>query len=267
MMRVGAKDDGWTLAAAGIAAACLASIAHEAVGHGGACLAVGGKVTLLTATRFACNQGNILVDLAGPLMNLISAAVALALLRTGWGALPAARLFLIMVGALNLCWFAGEMVAAPFADGYDQATIARQLGWSPVWKPVSAALGVAFYAATIAYLAVQWRQQIVLGDTPGQLRLRFGIAYSAATVSFLLAGASWARNPRYGALEAFLTIGVAAAPLWLSLGLRAPPGHQATPAEASNVRRDGLSFALLCFPASCLPRARDRIRRVDAWTH
>jgi hypothetical protein len=225
----------------------LASIAHEAVGHGGACLAVGGKVTLLTATRFACNQGNILVDVAGPLMNLISAAVALALVRTGWGALPGVRLFLIMVGALNLCWFAGEMVAAPFADGYDQATIARQLGWPSIWKPVSAALGVAFYAATIAYLAVQWRQQVVLGDPPGQLRLRFGIAYSAATVSFLLAGASWARNPRYGALEAFLTIGVAAAPLWLSLRLRARPEPSGDSHRSIARSPRLLVFALLLF--------------------
>jgi hypothetical protein len=247
MVLVGAKDDAWTSAAAGVAAACLASIAHEAVGHGGVCLALGGKVTLLTATRFACDQGNILVDVAGPLMNLVSAALALALVRTGWGSLPTARLFLIMVAALNLCWFAGSMVVAPFNDGYDQATIARQLGWPPIWKLVSAVLGVAVYAATIAYVAAQWRQQVVLGDAPGQLRLRFGIAYSAATVSFLLAGASWARNPRYGALEAFLTIGVAAAPLWLSLRLRAGPSSPGDPHRRIQRSPRWLVLALLLF--------------------
>jgi hypothetical protein len=83
---------------------------------------------------------------------------------------------------------------------------------------------VAVYGATIAYFGMQWRQQVALGDLLEQLRFRFGIAYTAASASFLLAGASWARNPRYGALEAFLTIGVAAAPLWFSLKLRARPG-------------------------------------------
>jgi hypothetical protein len=217
------KEDVRTAAAAGVTAACLASIAHEAVGHGGACLAIGGKVTLLTATRFACDGGNIIVDAAGPLMNLVSAALAMALLRTCPGASAALRLFLIMVAALNLCWFAGEMVAAIFNEGYDQATIARQLAGRLRGNP-SAALGVAVYAATIVYLAVQWRQQVVMGDVPEQLRMRFGVAYGAATVSFLLAGASWAGNPLAGALEAFLTIGVAAAPLWLSLRIRAHPG-------------------------------------------
>ena len=260
-MPVGAKDDVRTLVAAGVAAACLASIAHEAVGHGGACLAIGGKITLLTATRFSCDQGNILVDVVGPLMNLVSAALALALLRTGWGSLPAARLFLIMVGGLNLCWFAGEMVVAPFNDGYDQATIARQLGWPQVWKPVSAALGVAVYAATIACVAAQWRQQVVLGDAPGQLRLRFGIAYTAATASFLLAGASWAGNPRYGALEAFLTIGVAAAPLWLSLKLRAPLGLPGNSHRRIERSPRGLVVALLLFSGFLLTQGYGNRRR------
>jgi hypothetical protein len=241
------KDDAWTVAAAGVAAACLASVAHEAVGHGGACLAGGGKVTLLTATRFACDRGNVIVDAAGPAMNLISAALALALLSTGIGSRPAARLLLIMATGLNLSWFAGEMVAALFNDGYDQATIARQLGWPPAWKPLSAALGLAVYAATIAYFAVLWRRQVAVGDVPEQLRLRFGVAYGAATLSFLLAGASWARNPVAGAVEALLTIGVAAAPLWLSLRLRAQPGSPAGSHEAVERSRRLLLTAVLVF--------------------
>ena len=48
------QDDAATIAAAAIIAACLTTIAHEALGHGGACLASGGRIVLLTSVYFEC---------------------------------------------------------------------------------------------------------------------------------------------------------------------------------------------------------------------
>ena len=68
-------DSRVTLLALGGIAGLVSAVGHEAIGHGGACLAVGGTVTLLTATHFACSGGNVLVDAAGPLANMVLAFI------------------------------------------------------------------------------------------------------------------------------------------------------------------------------------------------
>ena len=71
-----AKDDNAaTIAAAAIIAACLTTIAHEAFGHGGACLASGGRIELLTSVYFECAPRAWPIALAGPLGDLAWAAV------------------------------------------------------------------------------------------------------------------------------------------------------------------------------------------------
>jgi hypothetical protein len=77
MTRVGAKilDDAATLGAIGVAAYLLADVAHEAIGHGLACLAHPGHITLLTSVYFRCSIRSQLVAVAGPAVNLVLAAV------------------------------------------------------------------------------------------------------------------------------------------------------------------------------------------------
>ncbi|MDB5707894.1 MAG: hypothetical protein JWN66_5010 [Sphingomonas bacterium] len=210
-------DDRWTLSAIGVVAACLSAFGHEAFGHGGACLAAGGTVTLLTATHFSCEGGNILVDAAGPLMNLVLAVMALGILRGGAPRAPSTRWFLFLLGGINLCWFASEMVASPIVEHYDQAAIARQLGWPSVWRPVVLGLGLVLYFWTVRYARIVLRRDFAMGDRPTAVRRRFGVSHLAATIAFVIAGLCWAREPLSGALECFLTIGVAVAPLWFSL--------------------------------------------------
>ncbi len=48
----------------------IANISHEAVGHGGACLIAGGKITLLTSVYFRSKVHSYVTDAFGPLANL-----------------------------------------------------------------------------------------------------------------------------------------------------------------------------------------------------
>jgi len=213
------RDDPRTLAAIGVVAACLAPIAHETLGHGATCLAVGGTIARLTATHFACAGGDALVDALGPAGNLLSALIAFVLLRAGSAFTASTRLFLLMLGGINLCWFTGEMIHSAFLNIEDEANLARQLDWPAVWRPVAMAVGVLLYIGTIRYGAVVALRFVAAGDPPESLRRRIMIAWAAATASAAVAGLAWARDPFGSAWECFMTIGVAGAPLWIGIGL------------------------------------------------
>ncbi|WP_426029831.1 hypothetical protein [Caulobacter sp. DWP3-1-3b2] len=131
-----ARDDTVTLAAIGVVAACLAATAHEAVGHGGACLAVGGGVALLSNVFFRCQGGAPIVDLAGPLGNLGMALVALAGLLVWRGAGQASKLFLTALLAFSAFW-ARDALATPVA----------------VWRPIMIAAGLGLYASAVFVVA------------------------------------------------------------------------------------------------------------------
>lgn len=247
------RDDWPTLTAIGVIATCLAAIGHEAVGHGGACLVAGGEVTLLTATHFSCFGGNPLVDVAGPAVNLVLALAALATLRLHTAAAPATRWFLFMLGVINLCWFAGEAVASPVVDGYDQAALARQLGWPPVWRAATLLLGFGSYFAAIRYGAIALRRDVQAPN--GELRRRFGFTHTAATISFVLAGLCYARAPLAAAIECFMTIGVAVAPLWIAVGAAAR--SSASRADGRIARSKGwILLAIILFAAFALMQGR-----------
>lgn len=250
-------DDRLTLAAIGVLVATLSSIAHEAIGHGGTCLAVGGTITRLTATHFACENGSLLVDAAGPAMNLVVALAAFALLRTCAADTAALRLFLFVLGAVNLCWLAGEVVVSPLVMRYDEAAIARQLGWPPLWRPAMVLVGLALYFGTIRYAAAILLGHVRTGDAPYINRARFGIVHLAAILSFVAAGLCWARAPLPAAQECFMTMAVAVAPLWLAFGpvVRASGGQPLAPAPIAR-SIDWIAAAILLFALFALFQGR-----------
>jgi hypothetical protein len=49
------RDDLPMFIAAGVLTATLAALCHETLGHGLGCLAVGGRITLLTSIWFRCH--------------------------------------------------------------------------------------------------------------------------------------------------------------------------------------------------------------------
>lgn len=145
-----------TLVAISALAFIVACVAHEALGHGGTCVAVGGHITLLTSVYFRCSTGGPLTDAAGPLMNLAVGAVFWSVLRTRWSLPPNWRLFLALAVAFNLFWGAGYFVFSAVTNTGDWAFVLRDLALQPswLWRFLMGALGVYLYYRSVALVAL-----------------------------------------------------------------------------------------------------------------
>jgi len=189
-------DDGLTVAAIGVAAATIAAVAHETLGHGGACLATGGQVTLLTSIYFHCAPGRDLVDAAGPVLGLACGAAALALrprLRAA-----TARLFLLVLGAFALFWFFGQLAR----DG-----LMRRDDWA--FAVTGTAASLAFGAVGIAGYIGTMRLVRRLAAAEGVSFRALLTPYLAGAISAAVAGAAWRGGGLAGAREGLLTLGLA----------------------------------------------------------
>jgi hypothetical protein len=143
-----------TLGAIAAVAFILACVVHEAIGHGGMCLALGAHITLLTSVYFRSTKGGPLTDAAGPLMNLIVGAACWSLARRRPPA-SQSRLFLVLAMAFNLFWGTGYFVFSAVTNKGDWAFVLRDLSLEPrwLWRLVMAAIGVLLYVRSARAVA------------------------------------------------------------------------------------------------------------------
>jgi hypothetical protein len=80
--REAGKPDLFTIAAITIAATVITSFIHEALGHGGFCLAAGGNPRVLSTVHFECSVDTRLVAAGGTLANLIFGVLSWAVAHT-----------------------------------------------------------------------------------------------------------------------------------------------------------------------------------------
>jgi hypothetical protein len=226
------RDEPLTLACTGVVAACQSSVAHEAIGHGGTCIAVGGRITLLTSVYFRCVGGGAVTDAGGPLGNLALAAMCWMLLRAKPPATPPLWLLLVLLMAFNGFWGAGYLVYSGVLDIGDWAFAARGLFSAGVWqwRPVAVVLGVALYVVTLRGVVLAMRAVAPEGPNPSaRMKRLLRIPYVAAAVSACIAaaffkGSSLAPGGVFGAVrEAALEIGVASIGLWFAAGRYVAP--------------------------------------------
>jgi hypothetical protein len=76
---------------------CLVTFDHEALGHGGMCLALGGHIHLLTSSIFRCDIRSVWIAPAGPFGNLLGGTLALLFVRLVPRRSAHVRLLLILV--------------------------------------------------------------------------------------------------------------------------------------------------------------------------
>lgn len=220
------RDSLMTVGALALMAMCLVTFAHEAAGHGGACLALGGRVELLTTSLFRCDRASPLIDAAGPSTNLLLGGLAL-LLRTQVSVRRAAlRLFLILVTAFSLFWEGGYLVQAMATRDGDSYFAARDLLGEPSlgWRIVLGAAGVAIYAGA-AVVTARGLTALFAGRAQARraARTAWVVAVAGAALAALLyQGPHAGRNVH----DALTEIGLAALPLLLI-----PGGGRATSAS------------------------------------
>lgn len=143
-----------TLGAIAAVAFIVACVAHEAIGHGGMCLAVGGRVALLTSVYFQCTTGGPFTDAAGPLMNLVVGAACWSLARSRPPA-SLSRLFFVLAMAFNLFWGAGYFIFSAVTKTGDWAFVLWDLSLEPrwLWRLLMGALGVGIYVRSARAVA------------------------------------------------------------------------------------------------------------------
>jgi hypothetical protein len=110
-----------------VLAVCTTDVAHEAVGHGGACLLSGQRITLLNCAFFNCSVFGRYTALSGPLGNLAAGLIAFGALGIISARRPALRLYALLVMAFSLFWEAGYLIHAMIKDSGDSVFAYREL--------------------------------------------------------------------------------------------------------------------------------------------
>jgi hypothetical protein len=183
-----------TLLAIACAAYLVADVAHEGLGHGGACLALGGKLILLTTTFEDCSIRSRLIDGAGPVVGIAVALLTWAWLRFTRPASIAARTFLCLTFAFAVFWNVGYMIKSGLTDQGDWAFVIKGLEPSIAWHAALTVLGIVLYALAMRMLSMAIAGNLSAGDAPGQRPL--ALALTAYLTAGLLSAAAATFDPR-----------------------------------------------------------------------
>lgn len=202
-MANGDKDDASTLVAIGAVAAVVASLAHEALGHGLGCVADGGRVTLLTFLVFRCQGAGVLADGGGPIGALAVGLASLGLLLAIRPKPTPTRMFLFTLAALTLFWPFAQMLREATDGSDDWGHVARDLAWPPAWHLIGVAVALAGYVATLVVTSRLAR--IMAAGRPTRLAALWG----AAVIAGVVLAALWRKDAAVSALDGFMTFGVA----------------------------------------------------------
>jgi hypothetical protein len=223
------SDSAVSLGAIGVLAMCVVTATHEAFGHGAVCLALGGHITQLTSSLFRCDVRSRWIAPAGPGMNLLLGALALALRRHTVRA-PTLHLLLVFLSAFAWFWEGGYCVQAMIKGDGDLYFAAQDfIGRHEIaWRIAGVVLGLVLYLTTIRLTSTALQRYF--GDAARARRAaRWG--WLGATLAAGVAAAAYAGPGVQDLHDALFEIGVAAVPL---LGLRAihlepAPGVSAPP--------------------------------------
>jgi len=141
------SNDTATVCALAVIAMCVVTFAHEALGHGGACLLLGGQIELLSSSLFHCGLHSGWTDPAGPGMNLLVGLVALIARLASPPGFAKTRLLLLLVTAFSFFWEGGYLLRAMILRDGDLYFFERFLtGETALWMRVLGfAVGLAVY--------------------------------------------------------------------------------------------------------------------------
>lgn len=186
-----------TVASVAVIAYAASNVLHEAVGHGGACLLVGGAPRMLTSLSFDCDTSAVaaaaskVVSAGGTIVNLlIGLATALLYARSEERSVTA-RYFLWLFATINLMQGFGYFFFSGVGRVGDWAAVMANVQPAWAWRVVLAVGGFGIYWLTTA------RSMAALGRFIGGARSnRYSIGsrlslvpYAAGAALYCLSGA------------------------------------------------------------------------------
>lgn len=175
-----------TLIAIAFAAYIIADIAHEAVGHGGACLLSGGRSLLVDTTFQDCSMRSRWIDGAGPVTGIIVALLAWLLARKT--ADKNIRVFLTLVFAYAAFWNVGYLVKSGIGYTGDWHFLIDGLEPAGIWHVGLAVAGVALYITAMRMLVPVWPK--------GEGMNSFAFATTACLAAAMLSAGAGIIDPR-----------------------------------------------------------------------
>ncbi|MGA8440253.1 MAG: hypothetical protein WB762_13045 [Candidatus Sulfotelmatobacter sp.] len=177
------KPDLLTIAAIAIVATVIGNFIHEGLGHGGMCVAAGGRPLVLSTVHFECSVETRLVAAGGTLANLIFGTLSWGALRTvkqsaTW------RYLLWLLMTFNLFDAGGYFLFSGIGNIGDWAAVVA--GWQPAWawRVSLAALGIVTYFALFVPLSLRELRPFLGKDT----KIRIWRARQLTLVPYLTAG-------------------------------------------------------------------------------
>jgi len=138
-------SDTLTITGIAIIAYIIATVLHEGVGHGGACLLRGGQPLVISTVHMECSADSRLVMAGGTLMNVIAGALAFALGRVTSRTHSSLKYFLWISMTVNLFIAAGYFAFSGIGGFGDWALFIQGLGPQWIWRVGMTILGAAAY--------------------------------------------------------------------------------------------------------------------------
>ena len=143
--------DALTVIAVSALAFIASNVLHEGLGHGGACLLVGGKPLSLTAVYFDYDSAGLsdlrsrFIAAGGPIVNLITGLAGLIALRGMKGVPGPGRYFLWLVTTLGMFMATGYLLFSGVGGIGDLAIVTKGLQPAWLWRVLLALTGAALY--------------------------------------------------------------------------------------------------------------------------
>jgi len=228
-----------TVTAIALVAYAASNVSHEAVGHGAACVALGGKPNVLSSVHFDCSEEAISalarrgVAAAGTIVNFIAGAIGLVAFKaTNPVRKPHISYFLWLFTTLNLLMGAGYFLFSGVGNIGDWADVASGRVSPVIWRPAMTLFGGALYFL-VARRSGQWLGGLVGSDDLSMRRSRLLSvpAYVAGGLLFCLSGLFNPVGPVLIAISAAAaSFGGASGLLWLTQFTRGGT-RSAKPAE------------------------------------
>jgi hypothetical protein len=245
-------DDIPTVCALAVIAVTITTAAHEALGHGSACLLLGGQITQLTSVYFQCSLHSSLIAPAGPLGNIVAGILAWVVQMALPRRASRARLLALLVMAFSLFWEAGYLLASMIVGRGDYAVVGQELLGSPQWPwRVSGILaGLLLYMLFARVLGICTHSYTT---SVGRVPLLLGTAWLAGM--FAVGAAALLYAPDRGAAYGRAACEIASAfPLLYPFNRIMATDHNAAPAIERSPAWIGVAIVVYAVFAATLGR-------------
>jgi hypothetical protein len=167
-VKVAATPDVWTIVAIAIVAYVFASIIHEGIGHGGACLLTGGHPVALSTVHFECSWEGRLVAAGGTIANL-AAGLMFWLASRAASRATHLRYFLWLSMTINLLQAGGYFLFSGVGNVGDWAAVIQGLQPPWLWRVGLVILGVCSYLLFV-WIALLEMRPFLGHEDPERLR-------------------------------------------------------------------------------------------------